>query len=89
MLTKAYLRKGDGFNQTEMVEKRVLKIEEVWLSTDESEKDLEKRQLSEISGYLVTLRAILRISSSADIDGNFIFSGGVSSTGSFNIMIKK
>ena len=28
VLTKAHLKKGDGFNQTEMVEKRVFKIEE-------------------------------------------------------------
>ena len=98
MLTKAHLRKGDGVNQTEMVEKRVLKIEEILLLTEELIQaldrrgrlnDLEKRQLNEVNGYLVTLCAILRISSSSEIDGNLIFSGGFSSTGGFNIMMNK
>ena len=98
MLTKAGLKKGDGVNQTEMVKKRILKIEKILLSTEELLQALDrygrlnslgKRQLSEVNGYLVTLRAILRIRSSSDIDEIFIFSGGVSSTGGFNIMIKK
>ena len=98
MLTKAHLRKGDGFNQTEMVENRVLKIEEIWLSTEELIQaldrrkrlnNLEKRQLSEVNGYLVTLRAMFRINSSSHIDGNFIFAGGLSSTAGFNIMLEK
>ena len=81
-----------------MVEKRVLKIKDIWLSTDELIQaldkngrlnDLEKRQLSEVNGYLVTLRAVLRISSISEIGGKFIFLGGVSSTGGFNIMMKK
>ena len=80
-----------------MVENRVLKFEEIWLSTneliqvlnkDERFNDLQKRQLSELNGHLVTLRAILRINSSSDIHGNFIYSGGVASTGGFSIMMK-
>ena len=50
---------------------------------------LEERQPSELNDYFVTLHAILRINSSSDIDGNFIYSGGVSSTGGFNIMMEK
>ena len=98
VLTKAHLRKGDGYNQTEMVENRVLKIEDILLSSEEwiqaldqrgRLNDLEKKQLSEVNGYLVTLRTIFRISSNTDIDGNFIFSGGLSSTSGFNIMMRK
>ena len=81
VLTNAHLRKGDSARQTEMVEKRVLKIEEVWLSTDEliqqlddsgSLTETQKRQFSETNGHLVTLRAILRSDSDVDVDGNFI-----------------
>ena len=92
------LRKGDGYNQTEMVENRVLKIEEIWLSTNQLIQvldkkgrlsDLQKRQLRELNGYLVTLHAILKMSSSLEIDGNFIYSGDVASTKVFSIMMKK
>ena len=61
------------------------------MSTEELIQQLEtqKRQLSETNGHLVTLRAILRVDSSADYDGNFIYSGGFVSTPGFNLMIRK
>ena len=81
-----------------MVENRVLKIEEIWLSTNQLIQvldkkgrlsDLQKRQLRELNGYLVTLHAILKMSSSLEIDGNFIYSGDVASTKVFSIMMEK
>ena len=51
--------------------------------------DTQKIQLSETNGHLVTLRAILRVDSSTDIDGSFILSGGFVSTPGFNTMMKK
>ena len=98
MLTNAHVVKGTGPNQTELVQKSVLKIEEIWLSTTEliqaldrngSLNSLEKRQLSVLNGHLVTLRAILVIKFSSDVDGNFISAGGVISTDGFNIMMSK
>ena len=97
-LTNAYLRKGSGSSRSELVEKNVLKIEDVWLSTEEliqqldevgSLTETQKRQLSETNGHLVTLRAILRVDSDVDIDGNFIRAGGFVSTPGFNKMIQK
>ena len=61
MLTKVYLKKGDGFNQTEIVEKRVIKIEEICLSTGEFIQALDRRgKLNDLEkGNLVKLMVTL------------------------------
>ena len=41
VLTNAYLRKGSGLNKSELIEKNVLKIEDVWLSTEELIQQLD------------------------------------------------
>ena len=59
------------------------------LDAHHSLNDLEKRLLSETNGHLITLRAILLQKSSANIEANFIVSGGYISTLGYNLMMDR